>query len=98
MYDQPTNAGVVRNFGRGVPAHLSFSSSDCGSKLRAPSQNSPRVTSKYQNLYKALNLFTKIYPLLILRLLDDLGRPPDDGPHCLESVHIHMMYKWAWRT
>ncbi|GBM68269.1 hypothetical protein AVEN_88841-1 [Araneus ventricosus] len=31
---------------RGVPAEVSSSSSDRGSKLRGPSQNSPRVASK----------------------------------------------------
>ncbi|GBL87373.1 hypothetical protein AVEN_118326-1 [Araneus ventricosus] len=38
--------GVVRKFGEGVPAQVSSSSSDRGSKLRGPSQNSPRVASK----------------------------------------------------
>ncbi|GBM76070.1 hypothetical protein AVEN_167490-1 [Araneus ventricosus] len=34
------------NLERGVPAQVSSSSSDRGSKLRGPSQNSPRVASK----------------------------------------------------
>ncbi|GBN18520.1 hypothetical protein AVEN_163572-1 [Araneus ventricosus] len=38
--------GVTGKFGEGVPAQVSFSSSDRGSKLRGPSQNSPRVASK----------------------------------------------------
>ncbi|GBL75310.1 hypothetical protein AVEN_194527-1 [Araneus ventricosus] len=41
-----TPAGMVRKFGEGVPDHKSFSSSDRDSKLRGPSQNSPRVASK----------------------------------------------------
>ncbi|GBL77378.1 hypothetical protein AVEN_41793-1 [Araneus ventricosus] len=40
-------AGVVRKFGEGVPAQVSFSSSDQGSKLRGPSQNSTRVASRW---------------------------------------------------
>ncbi|GBN05870.1 Aspartyl/asparaginyl beta-hydroxylase [Araneus ventricosus] len=38
--------GVAWKFGEGVPARVSSSSSDRGSKLRGPSQNSPRVASK----------------------------------------------------
>ncbi|GBM92342.1 hypothetical protein AVEN_116794-1, partial [Araneus ventricosus] len=38
--------GVVPNFGEGVPAQVSSSSSDRGSKLRGPSQNNPYVASK----------------------------------------------------
>ncbi|GBO08778.1 hypothetical protein AVEN_51152-1 [Araneus ventricosus] len=38
--------GVARKFGEGVPAQASSSSSDRGSKLRGPSQNSSRVASK----------------------------------------------------
>ncbi|GBM02193.1 hypothetical protein AVEN_190610-1 [Araneus ventricosus] len=38
--------GVAWKFGEGVPAQVSSSSSDRGSKLRGPSQNSPRVASK----------------------------------------------------
>ncbi|GBN94180.1 hypothetical protein AVEN_228807-1 [Araneus ventricosus] len=38
--------GVARKFGEGVPAQVWSSSSDRGSKLRAPSQNSPRVPSE----------------------------------------------------
>ncbi|GBM92684.1 hypothetical protein AVEN_97273-1, partial [Araneus ventricosus] len=37
---------VVRRFGEGVPAQVPSSSPDRGSKLRGPSQNSPRVASK----------------------------------------------------
>ncbi|GBM55794.1 hypothetical protein AVEN_109237-1 [Araneus ventricosus] len=40
-------AGVVRKFGEGVPAQVSFSSSGLGSKLRDLSQNSPRVALKW---------------------------------------------------
>ncbi|GBN44074.1 hypothetical protein AVEN_220600-1, partial [Araneus ventricosus] len=39
-------AGVVRKFGEGIPARMSSSLSDRGSKLRGPSQNIPRVASK----------------------------------------------------
>ncbi|GBM03722.1 hypothetical protein AVEN_134943-1 [Araneus ventricosus] len=35
--------GVAWKFGEGVPAQVSSSSSDSDSKLRGPSQNSPRV-------------------------------------------------------
>ncbi|GBM91228.1 hypothetical protein AVEN_31637-1 [Araneus ventricosus] len=38
--------GVMRKLGEGVPTQVSSSSSDRGSKLRGPSQNSPRVASK----------------------------------------------------
>ncbi|GBN17450.1 hypothetical protein AVEN_232543-1 [Araneus ventricosus] len=38
--------GVAWKFGEGVPAQVSSLSSDHGSKLRGPSQNSPRVASK----------------------------------------------------
>ncbi|GBN66369.1 hypothetical protein AVEN_139314-1 [Araneus ventricosus] len=38
--------GVAWKFGEGVPAQVSSSSSDCGSNLRGPSQNSSRVASK----------------------------------------------------
>ncbi|GBN78014.1 hypothetical protein AVEN_199053-1 [Araneus ventricosus] len=38
--------GVEWKFGEGVPAQASSSSSDCGSKLRGPSQNIPRVALK----------------------------------------------------
>ncbi|GBL77177.1 hypothetical protein AVEN_12800-1 [Araneus ventricosus] len=38
--------GVVRKFGEGVPAQVSSSSSDLGSKLRGQSLNSPSVASK----------------------------------------------------
>ncbi|GBL97477.1 hypothetical protein AVEN_162939-1 [Araneus ventricosus] len=38
--------GVARKLGEGVPAQVSSSSSDHGSKLRVPSLNSPRVASK----------------------------------------------------
>ncbi|GBO12125.1 hypothetical protein AVEN_69726-1 [Araneus ventricosus] len=37
---------MVRKFGEGVPARVSFSSSDRGSKFRGPSQNNTRVVSK----------------------------------------------------
>ncbi|GBM34897.1 hypothetical protein AVEN_41448-1 [Araneus ventricosus] len=39
-------AGVARKFGEGMPAQVSSSSSDRGSKLRGPSLNSPRAASK----------------------------------------------------
>ncbi|GBL85949.1 hypothetical protein AVEN_63252-1 [Araneus ventricosus] len=38
--------GVVRQFGKGVPAQVLFSPSDGGSKLRGLSLNSLRVASK----------------------------------------------------
>ncbi|GBN90772.1 hypothetical protein AVEN_94199-1 [Araneus ventricosus] len=38
--------GAAWKFGEGVPAQVSSSSSDCGSKSRSPSPNSPRVASK----------------------------------------------------
>ncbi|GBM61719.1 hypothetical protein AVEN_120568-1 [Araneus ventricosus] len=38
--------GVARKFGEGVPAQVSSSSSDRGSKLRGPSLNIHRVASK----------------------------------------------------
>ncbi|GBM97121.1 hypothetical protein AVEN_30394-1 [Araneus ventricosus] len=38
--------GVAWKFGEWVPAQVSSSSSDRDSKLRGPSQNSPRVASK----------------------------------------------------
>ncbi|GBM68736.1 hypothetical protein AVEN_263562-1 [Araneus ventricosus] len=41
--------GVARKFGEGVPAQVSSSSSDLGSKLRGPSLNSPRVASKRES-------------------------------------------------
>ncbi|GBM37657.1 hypothetical protein AVEN_132099-1 [Araneus ventricosus] len=37
---------VALKFGEGVPAQVSSSSSDCGLKLRRPSQNGPRVASQ----------------------------------------------------
>ncbi|GBL81376.1 hypothetical protein AVEN_143676-1 [Araneus ventricosus] len=43
---QTSSVGVVRKFGRGVPAYVSPSSSDRGSELRAPSQSTLRVASK----------------------------------------------------
>ncbi|GBM55721.1 hypothetical protein AVEN_196616-1 [Araneus ventricosus] len=45
--------GVAWKFGEGVPVQVSSSSSDRGSKLRGPFQNSPRVDSKrYVNIIK----------------------------------------------
>ncbi|GBM77934.1 hypothetical protein AVEN_35304-1 [Araneus ventricosus] len=38
--------GVAWKFGEGMSAHVSSSSSDHGSKLRCPSQNSPCVASE----------------------------------------------------
>ncbi|GBO07697.1 hypothetical protein AVEN_188489-1, partial [Araneus ventricosus] len=38
--------GAARKFGEGLPARVTSTSSDCGSKLRGPSLNSPRVGSK----------------------------------------------------
>ncbi|GBM80282.1 hypothetical protein AVEN_114741-1 [Araneus ventricosus] len=40
-------SGVVRKLVEGVPAQVSSSSSDRGSKLRGPSQNSSRAASKW---------------------------------------------------
>ncbi|GBM49616.1 hypothetical protein AVEN_248995-1 [Araneus ventricosus] len=42
---KPPPAGVVRKFRGEVPPQVSSSSSYRGSKLRGPSQNSPRVAS-----------------------------------------------------
>ncbi|GBN13902.1 hypothetical protein AVEN_262505-1 [Araneus ventricosus] len=42
----PQSVGVARKFGEGVPAHVSSSLSDRGSKLRGPYLNSPLVASK----------------------------------------------------
>ncbi|GBO00774.1 hypothetical protein AVEN_110770-1 [Araneus ventricosus] len=39
-------AGVAWKLREGAPTQVSCSSSDRGSKLRGPSQNSPRVASK----------------------------------------------------
>ncbi|GBL80372.1 hypothetical protein AVEN_137701-1, partial [Araneus ventricosus] len=41
-----TPADVVRKLGEGVPAQVSSSSPDRGSKLRSPSQNIPGIVSK----------------------------------------------------
>ncbi|GBL80708.1 hypothetical protein AVEN_225351-1 [Araneus ventricosus] len=51
-------AGVVRKSGMGgeVPSQVSSSSSDRGSKLRVPSQNSSRVPSKRDVSVTKLNL------------------------------------------
>ncbi|GBN14357.1 hypothetical protein AVEN_36723-1 [Araneus ventricosus] len=43
---QTPTVGVAWKLGERVPAQVSSSSSDCGSKLRGPSQNNPRVASK----------------------------------------------------
>ncbi|GBM35266.1 hypothetical protein AVEN_45532-1 [Araneus ventricosus] len=43
----PPPAGAARKLGEGVPAQVSSSSFDRGSKLRGPSQNIPRVVSKW---------------------------------------------------
>ncbi|GBM18459.1 hypothetical protein AVEN_66819-1 [Araneus ventricosus] len=43
--------GVAWKFGEGVPAQVSSSSSDRGSKLRGPSQNSPRVAQNGTLIY-----------------------------------------------
>ncbi|GBM06425.1 hypothetical protein AVEN_266371-1 [Araneus ventricosus] len=43
---QTSSGGVAWKFGKGVTAQVSSSSSDRDSKLRGPSQNSPRVASK----------------------------------------------------
>ncbi|GBO04623.1 hypothetical protein AVEN_172398-1 [Araneus ventricosus] len=43
--------GGVRKLGEGVRAQVSSSSSDLGSKLRGPSQNRPRVASKWNVIY-----------------------------------------------
>ncbi|GBM18612.1 hypothetical protein AVEN_110279-1 [Araneus ventricosus] len=40
------NVGLAWNLGERVPSQVSSSSSDRRSKLRGPSQNSPRVASK----------------------------------------------------
>ncbi|GBM28655.1 hypothetical protein AVEN_629-1 [Araneus ventricosus] len=52
-----TKRWVAWKFGEGVPAQVSSSSSDRGSKLRGPSQNSPRVASKRDiNITKPLSV------------------------------------------
>ncbi|GBO37929.1 hypothetical protein AVEN_105635-1 [Araneus ventricosus] len=43
---KPPPVGMARKFGEGVPAQVSSSSCDRGSKLRGPSLNSPRVASE----------------------------------------------------
>ncbi|GBM84883.1 hypothetical protein AVEN_49930-1 [Araneus ventricosus] len=50
-----STVGMVRKLGERVPAQALSSSSDRGSKLRGPSQNSPRVVSK-----RVINI-TKLY-------------------------------------
>ncbi|GBN03506.1 hypothetical protein AVEN_116548-1 [Araneus ventricosus] len=47
--------GVAWKFGEKVPAQVSSSSSDHGSKLRGPSQNSPRVDSEWDVNITKLN-------------------------------------------
>ncbi|GBN53985.1 Alpha-actinin, partial [Araneus ventricosus] len=42
-----TPVGMACKFGEGVPARVSFSSSDLVSKLRGLSKNNPRVASKW---------------------------------------------------
>ncbi|GBM29118.1 hypothetical protein AVEN_40128-1 [Araneus ventricosus] len=43
---EPQPVGMAWKFGEGVPAQVSSASYDRGSKLRGPSQNSPRVAAK----------------------------------------------------
>ncbi|GBN00755.1 hypothetical protein AVEN_208743-1 [Araneus ventricosus] len=53
--------------GEGVAAQISSSSSDRGSKLRGPSQNSPRAASKrHVNITKLLCCCSFIFILLLL--------------------------------
>ncbi|GBM35253.1 hypothetical protein AVEN_45521-1 [Araneus ventricosus] len=47
--------------GRILPAQMSSSSSDCGSKLRGPSQNISRVASKWDDNMTKLNLCRKSF-------------------------------------
>ncbi|GBN07393.1 hypothetical protein AVEN_10064-1, partial [Araneus ventricosus] len=55
-------AGVAWKLGEGVPAQVPSSSSDRGSKLRGPSQNSPRVASKQDvNITKLNSPFQVTY-------------------------------------
>ncbi|GBM06656.1 hypothetical protein AVEN_190875-1 [Araneus ventricosus] len=55
--------GVEWKFGEGVPAQVSSSSSDHGSKLRGPSQNSPRFASKLDaNVTKLYHLIALVSP------------------------------------
>ncbi|GBN03703.1 hypothetical protein AVEN_258833-1 [Araneus ventricosus] len=54
-------SGVVRKFGEEVPVQMPFSSSDRGSKLRGPSQNSPRVAAKWDVNITKLNLTIAVY-------------------------------------
>ncbi|GBL93081.1 hypothetical protein AVEN_216440-1 [Araneus ventricosus] len=55
-----TGGSLLRKLGEGgwVPAQVSTSSSDRGSKLRCPFQNSPRVASKWDVNITKLNLTT----------------------------------------
>ncbi|GBN06566.1 hypothetical protein AVEN_9294-1 [Araneus ventricosus] len=46
VVDKRPSFGVVRKFEEGVPAQVSSSSSDRGSKLESPSQIRPRVALK----------------------------------------------------
>ncbi|GBO26261.1 hypothetical protein AVEN_11754-1 [Araneus ventricosus] len=48
--------GVARKLAEGVPTQVSSSSSDRGSKLRGPSQNSPPVASERDVNIAKLNL------------------------------------------
>ncbi|GBO38926.1 hypothetical protein AVEN_240257-1 [Araneus ventricosus] len=56
-----SSAGVVQKFGEEVPAQVSSSSSDRGSKLRGLSQNSSRVASKRDvNITKLIHKSSRI--------------------------------------
>ncbi|GBN99745.1 hypothetical protein AVEN_45548-1 [Araneus ventricosus] len=62
--------GVVRNFGEGVPAQVSSSSSDRGSKLRGSSQNSPRVASKrHVNITKLNFTYSSLCNESVIRIV-----------------------------
>ncbi|GBM57799.1 hypothetical protein AVEN_262570-1 [Araneus ventricosus] len=72
--------GVARKFGEEVPAQTSSSPSDRGSKLRGPSQDSPRVASKRDVNITKLNLprsLTSSCSGLLSRSLPGLRHPPD---------------------
>ncbi|GBM95470.1 hypothetical protein AVEN_213838-1 [Araneus ventricosus] len=59
-------AGVMRKFGNWVPAQVSYSLSDCGSKLRDPSQNIPSVASKRDVNKTKLLIYCPVSNVLLL--------------------------------
>ncbi|GBN49238.1 hypothetical protein AVEN_216372-1 [Araneus ventricosus] len=73
--------GVVRKFGEGVRAQVSSSSSDCDSKSRGPSQNSPCVASKLD-----VNITKPNQPALM----------PCPKPSRLEIPNLLYAYPWGY--